>query len=67
MAMIGGIYDNKSQKQTIKKIYENKRKEAVMMFNIERYEEILNILDKYKSISVNKLSKLLYVSAPTIR
>ena len=55
------------KKQTIKKIYENKRKKVVMMFNIERYEEILNILDKYKSISVNKLSKLLYVSAPTIR
>ena len=37
------------------------------MFNIERQEEILNILEKNKSISVNKLSELLYVSSPTIR
>lgn len=37
------------------------------MFNIERQEEILNILNKNRSISVNKLSKLLYVSTPTIR
>ncbi len=37
------------------------------MFNIERQEEILNILEKSKSISVNKLSELLYVSPPTIR
>ena len=37
------------------------------MFNIERQEEILKILEKRKSISVNKLSELLYVSPPTIR
>lgn len=37
------------------------------MYNIERQTEILNILEKSKSISVNKLSKLLYVSEPTIR
>lgn len=37
------------------------------MFNIERQEEILKILEKNKSISVNKLSELLYVSSPTIR
>ena len=37
------------------------------MFNIERQNEILAILEKKKSISVNKLSSLLYVSAPTIR
>lgn len=37
------------------------------MFTIERHEEIMNILERDKSISVNKLSKLLYVSAPTIR
>lgn len=37
------------------------------MFNIERQEEILNILEANKSITVNKLSKLLYVSPPTIR
>lgn len=37
------------------------------MFNIERQEEILSILNKNKSISVNQLSKILYVSAPTIR
>lgn len=37
------------------------------MFNIERQEEILNILEKNKSITVNKLSSLLFVSPPTIR
>lgn len=37
------------------------------MFNLERQDEILNILEKNKSISVNKLSELLYVSPPTIR
>lgn len=37
------------------------------MFNIERQEEIIKILEKRKSISVNKLSQLLYVSPPTIR
>lgn len=37
------------------------------MFNLERQEEILNVLEKNKSISVNKLSELLYVSPPTIR
>lgn len=37
------------------------------MFNIERQKEILNILEKSKSISVSKLSKLLYVSQPTVR
>lgn len=37
------------------------------MFNIERQEEILKILEKNKSISVNKLSNLLYASPPTIR
>ena len=37
------------------------------MFNIERQEKILNILNKNRRISVDKLSKLLYVSAPTIR
>lgn len=37
------------------------------MFNIERQEEILNILETSKSITVNKLSRLLYVSPPTIR
>lgn len=37
------------------------------MFNIERQEEILNILEKCRSIGVNKLSEMLYVSPPTIR
>lgn len=37
------------------------------MFNIERQEKILDILDSHKSISVNKLSKILFVSPPTIR
>lgn len=37
------------------------------MYNLERQAEILNILSEHKSISVAKLSKLLFVSAPTIR
>lgn len=37
------------------------------MFNLERQEEILKILNEKKSISVDKLSKLLYVSPPTVR
>ncbi|MBR1969747.1 MAG: DeoR/GlpR transcriptional regulator [Clostridia bacterium] len=37
------------------------------MYIPERHAEILNILEKHKSISVSKLSDLLYVSAPTIR
>lgn len=37
------------------------------MFNIERQAEILNILNIHRSISVEKLSEMLYVSAPTIR
>lgn len=37
------------------------------MYNLERQEEILKILEKSKSISVTKLAKLLYVSQPTVR
>lgn len=37
------------------------------MYNIERQNEIINILVEKKSISVNKLAKMLYVSAPTVR
>lgn len=37
------------------------------MYNLERQEQIIEILEKYKSISVTKLAKLLYVSQPTIR
>ncbi len=37
------------------------------MYNIERQEEILKLLIVHKSISVQKLSTLLYTSAPTIR
>ncbi|MBQ9355129.1 MAG: DeoR/GlpR transcriptional regulator, partial [Clostridia bacterium] len=37
------------------------------MYNIERQNEIINILVEKKSISVNKLAKILYVSAPTVR
>ena len=56
---------NHQKRQIRKHTKPNERKSD--MFNIERQEEILNILDKDKSISVNKLSKLLYVSPPTIR
>lgn len=37
------------------------------MFTVERHLEILRILENEKSISVNKLSRRLYVSAPTVR
>ena len=37
------------------------------MYNIERQSRLIEILEKNKSISVAKLSKMLYVSAPTIR
>lgn len=37
------------------------------MYNLERQQEILSIIEKKGSISVNKLSKILYTSAPTIR
>ncbi len=37
------------------------------MYNIERQAQLIEILEKNKSISVAKLSKMLYVSAPTIR
>lgn len=37
------------------------------MYNLERQQEIVDILEKNGSISVNKLSKILYTSAPTIR
>lgn len=37
------------------------------MYNLERQQEILSIIEKRGSISVNKLSEILYTSAPTIR
>lgn len=37
------------------------------MYNLERQEQIMQILEKRKSISVTKLSQLLYVSQPTVR
>lgn len=37
------------------------------MYNLERQEQIIEILEKRKSISVTKLSELLYVSQPTVR
>ncbi len=37
------------------------------MFKKERQQEILNIVKEKKFVSVSKLSKLLYVSLPTIR
>lgn len=37
------------------------------MYNLERQEQIMNILEKSKSISVTKLARMLYVSQPTIR
>ena len=42
-------------------------KVGYIMYSLERHTEILNTLEKHKSISVSKLSKLLFVSAPTIR
>ena len=37
------------------------------MYNLERQEQIVEILEKRKSISVTKLAQLLYVSQPTVR
>lgn len=37
------------------------------MYNLERQEEIVKILEKNRSMSVAKLSELLFVSPPTIR
>lgn len=37
------------------------------MYNLERQEQILSILEERKSISVQRLSELLYVSQPTVR
>jgi len=37
------------------------------MYNLERQEQIMHILEKSRSISVTKLATLLYVSQPTIR
>lgn len=37
------------------------------MYNLERQEQIMQILEKNKSISVTNLAKLLYTSQPTIR
>lgn len=37
------------------------------MYNTERREQILNILEKKKSVSVTELANTLYVSAPTMR
>ena len=37
------------------------------MYNLERQEQIIRILEEKKSISVQKLSELLFVSQPTVR
>jgi DeoR/GlpR family transcriptional regulator of sugar metabolism len=37
------------------------------MYNLERQEQIIKILEERKSISVQQLSALLYVSQPTVR
>ena len=37
------------------------------MYNLERQDQIMQILEKKKSISVTALSQLLYVSQPTVR
>ncbi|MBR3979101.1 MAG: DeoR/GlpR transcriptional regulator [Oscillospiraceae bacterium] len=37
------------------------------MYNLERQEQIMAILEKKKSISVKQLAQLLYVSQPTVR
>ncbi len=37
------------------------------MYNLERQEQIIAVLEKRKSISVKELAQLLYVSQPTVR
>lgn len=44
-----------------------KSERKVPMYNLERQEQILELLEQQKSISVTKLAKLLYVSQPTVR
>ncbi len=67
MKIYGVKIDNKSQFECIFENTRNKTKAGYIMYNLERHAEILSILEKHKSISVLKLSELLYVSAPTIR
>lgn len=67
MKIYGVKIDNQSHLMRIYETNRNKTKVGYDMYNLERYAEILNALEKYKSISVSKLSELLYVSAPTIR
>ena len=64
MALIS-INNHKIKTKT--KTYEKVRKRSDILYNLERHTEILNLLEKNKSISVSKLSKILYVSEPTIR
>ena len=42
-------------------------KEVSILYNLERQKQIMEILEDRKSISVNKLADMLYVSHPTIR
>ena len=53
-----------NKKRAKSKVKEQKGKS---MYNIERQNEILGILEKEGSISVNRLSARLFVSPPTVR
>ncbi len=57
---------NNHKKRAITKTNETKRKEIVM-FNLERREEIIKYLEVHTSASVSELSSLLFVSPPTLR
>lgn len=64
---INGVINDKKSFYLRNNEKKRKQKKGKNMYNIERREEILNILEKNKSVSVNKLSELLFVSPPTIR
>ena len=64
---INGVINDKKSFYVRNNETKRKQNKGKNMYNIERREEILNILEKNKSVSVNKLSELLFVSPPTIR
>ncbi len=56
-----------SEKEKFRTYSKSNKRDDFYLYNLERQDEIMKILEKSKSISVTKLAKLLYVSQPTIR
>jgi len=67
MTTNGGIIDKQSIKRNILEHIRKYMKGIWVMYNLERQEQIMQILEKDKSASVKKLANLLFVSLPTIR